>query len=175
LERGDEGVACSNPNAAAAGQREAAARADIVILAVPGSALEEVSASLCDLGGKVIVDMTSAPKRQAADSYFELVSDSSNSVRLQLVKIRIPPAFLFRRPVALGRRRPFPSPPTIVQRRKRWRASSSPEAEIGLRVFDYHSVGMRVDNDFVARTATDAVRVRARSICTTSDHPVRST
>jgi hypothetical protein len=36
------------------------------------------------------------------------------------------------------------------------------EAGIVLRIFDYHSVGMRVENDFIARTATGTVRVLGR-------------
>ena len=107
-------VARSGPNASAADQREAAARSDIIFLAVPAEALEEVSRSVGDLSGKIVVDMTSSLKRQAADGYLELVSDTSNSERLQfwhpaarVVRMYIPTMVFFQDPLLLG------TPPTV--------------------------------------------------------------
>jgi manganese oxidase len=102
-------VTRSGAKASAATQSEAAARAAIVILAVPGHALEEVSRDLGRLDGKIVVDITSTPKRVAPDGYLELTADSANSERLQarqpaarVVRMFIPSANLFREPLALG-------------------------------------------------------------------------
>ena len=46
------------PNASAALPAEAAARADVIVLAVPGMATESVVTALGDLSGKIIIDPT---------------------------------------------------------------------------------------------------------------------
>ncbi len=51
-------VARTGGNAFATGQVEAAAQADIVVIAVPGDVAEQVVASLGDLSGKIIIDPT---------------------------------------------------------------------------------------------------------------------
>ncbi len=51
-------VARTGGNAFATGQAEATARADIVVIAVPGEVAEQVVASLGDLSGKIIIDPT---------------------------------------------------------------------------------------------------------------------
>ena len=51
-------VARTGGNASATGQVEAAAQADIVVIAVPGDVAEQVVASLGDLSGKIIIDPT---------------------------------------------------------------------------------------------------------------------
>jgi 8-hydroxy-5-deazaflavin:NADPH oxidoreductase len=51
-------VARTGPDASAASQREAAARADIVVLAVPGAVAEQVARDLGDLAGKILLDPT---------------------------------------------------------------------------------------------------------------------
>ena len=51
-------VARTGGNAFATGQAEAAAQADIVVIAVPGDVAEQVVASLGDLSGKIIIDPT---------------------------------------------------------------------------------------------------------------------
>ncbi len=51
-------VARTGGNAFATGQAEAAAQADIVVIAVPGNVAEQVVASLGDLSGKIIIDPT---------------------------------------------------------------------------------------------------------------------
>ena len=48
----------SNTGASAAGQAEAAADADIVVLAVPGMLVEEITRNLGDLSGKIVIDPT---------------------------------------------------------------------------------------------------------------------
>lgn len=102
-------------NASAAGQREAAARADIIVLAVPPGVLEEVIGNLGDLGGKILVDVSDGAKRVAADGYLELVSDSTNSERIQsrhptvrVVRIRLPGIVFFQNPQLLD------TPPTVL-------------------------------------------------------------
>jgi predicted dinucleotide-binding enzyme len=54
----NELVARTGGNASATGQVEAAAQADIVVIAVPGEVAEQVVASLGDLSGKIIIDPT---------------------------------------------------------------------------------------------------------------------
>jgi 8-hydroxy-5-deazaflavin:NADPH oxidoreductase len=107
----------TGPNASAVTQREAVARADVVILGVPGDVLEEVTANLGNLAGKIVVDVSGGLKRLAEDGYLELVSDSTNSERIQVnhpaahvVRVNLPmnaiPFFLD--PVLLG------TPPTVL-------------------------------------------------------------
>lgn len=109
-------VARSGPAASAMSQPAAAARADIVILAVPSEVLEEVAATLGDLRGKVVVDVSGGRKRVAADGYLELVSDSAFAERIQarhpnarVVRINLPNMILFLDPLLLGSR-----PTTLV-------------------------------------------------------------
>jgi 8-hydroxy-5-deazaflavin:NADPH oxidoreductase len=87
----------TGPDAAATGQREAAARADIIVLAVPDGVLEEVARGLGEIDGKIVVDVSGGQKRVAPDGYLELVSDSTNSERIQarhptarVVRINLP-------------------------------------------------------------------------------------
>jgi hypothetical protein len=110
-------VTQSGPRASATSQREAAARADIIILAVSGEVLEDVSAGLGQLDGKIVVDVSGGRKRVAADGYLELVPDSANAERLQarhpnarVVRINLPlNAFVFfAQPQLLG------TPPTVL-------------------------------------------------------------
>lgn len=104
-------------NAMAARQREAAARAKVIILAVPGDVLEEVTRNLGDLNGKIVVDVSGGQKRVAADGYLELISDSANSERIQarhptalIVRVNLPINAIpfFRDSVLLG------TPPTVL-------------------------------------------------------------
>ncbi|HEU4517541.1 MAG TPA: NAD(P)-binding domain-containing protein [Steroidobacteraceae bacterium] len=64
--------------ASAATQVEAAAKADIVILAVPWPAMETVAQKLGDLGGKIVIDI-SMPFRQGKDGYPEPLLQSSSA------------------------------------------------------------------------------------------------
>jgi predicted dinucleotide-binding enzyme len=109
-------VARSGPAASAMSQSAAAARADIVILAVPSEVVVEVAATLGDLSGKVVVDVSGGRKRVAADGYLELVSDSAFAERIQVrhpnarvVRINLPNMILFLDPLLLGSR-----PTTLV-------------------------------------------------------------
>jgi 8-hydroxy-5-deazaflavin:NADPH oxidoreductase len=107
-------VARSGANASAALPREAAAQAEIVILAVPSEVLEEVARGLGDLTGKIVIDVSGGSKRVAEDGYLELVSDSTNAERLQsrhpaarVVRIMIPTIVYFVEPLLAG------TPPTV--------------------------------------------------------------
>lgn len=66
-------------NARATSQREATADADIVILAVPGMLAGEITASLGDLGGKIIIDPTN-PLNFADDSITHGVDTSNGEI-----------------------------------------------------------------------------------------------
>ena len=107
----------TGPGALATGQREAAARASIVVLAVPGEVVEEVARDLGDIDNKVLVDVSGGEKRVAPDGYLELVSDSTNSERIQsrhpkarVVRINLPSIVLpyLLEPQLLG------TPPTVL-------------------------------------------------------------
>jgi 8-hydroxy-5-deazaflavin:NADPH oxidoreductase len=101
----------SGPHASATTPAAAAARAEIVILAVPSEALEEVAGDLGPLSGKVVVDVSGGRKRVAADGYLELVPDSAFAERIQVrhsdsrvVRINLPNVILFLDPLLLGTR-----------------------------------------------------------------------
>ncbi|HSL71923.1 MAG TPA: NAD(P)-binding domain-containing protein, partial [Longimicrobiales bacterium] len=101
--------------ASAASPHEAAGRAGIIVLAVPAEVVEEVTRNLGDLDGKIVVDVSGGRKRVAADGYMELVSDSTNSQRLQsrhptarVVRIALPGMFSLVNPLLLG------TPPTVL-------------------------------------------------------------
>lgn len=101
--------------ASAASPREAAAQAQIVILAVPRDVLDEVVASLGNLDGKIVVDVSGGTKRVAADGYLELVPGESNSERIQsrhpgtrVVRINLPLMAYFVDPLLVG------TPPTVM-------------------------------------------------------------
>ncbi len=105
----------TGPKASAASPREAAAKARIVILAVPRSVLDEVVASLGNLDGKIVVDVSGGTKRIAADGYLELVPGESNSERIQsrhpgarVVRINLPLMVYFVDPLLVG------TPPTVM-------------------------------------------------------------
>ena len=68
--------------ASAATPADAAADADIVVLAVPGDAIEVVTKSLGDLAGKIIIDPTNALRRRE-DGLFEMGVDTSNAELIQ--------------------------------------------------------------------------------------------
>ena len=75
-------VAATGANSSATTQREAAEQAQIVILAVPWSAVEALVPELGDLSGKIVVDITTAD-RQGTDGYPELSVDTSTSELIQ--------------------------------------------------------------------------------------------
>jgi 8-hydroxy-5-deazaflavin:NADPH oxidoreductase len=108
-------VARTGPNASAAIPREAAARAKIIVLAVPSEVVEEVARNLGELDGKIVVDVSGGRKRVGPDGYLELVSDSAISEQLQarhpkarVVRINLPSIIFFLDPLLLG------TPPTVL-------------------------------------------------------------
>jgi predicted dinucleotide-binding enzyme len=108
-------VTRTGAKASAVGTREAAAQAQVILLAVPGEVVEEVSSSLGNLDGKIIIDVTGGEKRVAADGYLELVSDSAHAERIQarhprmrIVRINLPSIALFQDPQLLGTRPTVP-------------------------------------------------------------------
>ena len=97
--------------ASAVSQKEAAAQAAIVILAVPGAVVEEVASSLGDLGGKIVIDVSGGEKRVAPDGYLELASDRTRAERIQakhpkmrVVRVNLPLMIFFDHPELLGTR-----------------------------------------------------------------------
>ena len=74
-------VAATGHDAVAVLPAEAAARADIVVLAVPWSAAEDVVRTLGDLRGKVLVDPTN-PRVTASDGFADYPIEDSNAERI---------------------------------------------------------------------------------------------
>ncbi|MGE4657740.1 MAG: NAD(P)-binding domain-containing protein [Gammaproteobacteria bacterium] len=75
-------VARTGSGASATGQAEAAGRADIVVLAVPGMVIEEVVRGLGDLSGKLIIDPTN-PVREGPSGLREHARETSNGEIIQ--------------------------------------------------------------------------------------------
>ena len=74
-------VAATGNGAVAVTQAEAAAQGDIVILAIPWSAAEDVVRALPDLRGKVVVDPTN-PRVMASDGFADYPIEDSNAERI---------------------------------------------------------------------------------------------
>jgi len=74
-------VAATGHGASALTQAEAAAQADIVVLAVPWSAVEDVVRALPDLRGKIVVDPTN-PRVTASDGFADYPIEDSNAERI---------------------------------------------------------------------------------------------
>jgi predicted dinucleotide-binding enzyme len=101
----------TGPKASAMSQREAAAQAQIVFLAVPGEVVEEVASKLGPLDGKIVIDVSGGEKRVARDGYLELVSETTRAERIQskhpkmrVVRINLPLMIFFQNPLLLGTR-----------------------------------------------------------------------
>ena len=101
--------------ASAASQREAAAGAQIVILAVPRNVLDDVTDNLGELAGKIVVDVSGGLKRVAADGYLEVVPGKTSAERIQsrrptarVVRINLPLMTFFVDPLLVG------TPPTVL-------------------------------------------------------------
>ncbi len=75
-------VQSTGNGASASTPAEAAAGANIVVLAVPGGAIEAVTKSLGDLAGKIIIDPTN-PLRRREDGLFEMSVETSNAELIQ--------------------------------------------------------------------------------------------
>jgi 8-hydroxy-5-deazaflavin:NADPH oxidoreductase len=74
-------VAVTGHGAVAVTPADAAARADIVVLAVPWSAAEDVVRALGDLRGKILVDPTN-PRVMADDGFADYPIEGSNAERI---------------------------------------------------------------------------------------------
>ena len=75
-------VARTGGSASAAGQADAVAGADIVVLAVPWYAVEEVVADIGDLSGKIVIDPTN-PRMVGDDGLRDFAVDPSNAEWIQ--------------------------------------------------------------------------------------------
>jgi hypothetical protein len=75
-------VARTGHGASAATPAQAARNAEIIVMAVPGEAIEAVTKGLGDLSGKIIIDPTNALGR-GADGNFEMTVDTSNAELIQ--------------------------------------------------------------------------------------------
>ena len=102
-------------NSTATTPREAAAKTDIIVLAVPAEVVIEVTSKLGNLDGKVVVDVSVGKKRVASDGYLELIPGKTNSERLQsqyprarIVRVNLPSIASFEDPLSSG------TPPTIL-------------------------------------------------------------
>ena len=84
-------VAKTGKGASAALPAEAAADADVVILAVPGMVTEAVARGLGNLAGKIIIDATNPLKREGEVLQFEYGVSTSNG---QIVQALHPEAFV---------------------------------------------------------------------------------
>jgi predicted dinucleotide-binding enzyme len=78
-------VARTGRGASAAAQREAVVGADIVVLAVPGTAAEQVTKDLGDLAGKIVIDPTNRVGRDASGgmAYDKPANAESNAELVQ--------------------------------------------------------------------------------------------
>jgi len=74
-------VAATGNGAVAMTQADAAREADIVVLAVPWRAAEDVVRALPELSGKIIVDPTN-PRVMASDGYADYPIEDSNAERI---------------------------------------------------------------------------------------------
>jgi predicted dinucleotide-binding enzyme len=77
-------VAKTGHGATATTQNEAVKGADIIVLAVPGTAAEQVVKSLGDLSGKIILDPTNRVDRTPSDGYVNYgLASGSNAELIQ--------------------------------------------------------------------------------------------
>lgn len=84
-------VTKTGENASAALPDEAAGKADVIVLAVPGMVTGEVAGGLGDLSGKIIIDATNPLKREGDVLQFKFGVDTSNG---QIVQDLHPDAFV---------------------------------------------------------------------------------
>jgi predicted dinucleotide-binding enzyme len=98
------------PTAKATTQKEAAQSADIVLLAVPWPAMEQVAQNLGDLDGKIVIDV-SFPFEQGPDGYPQISVETSSAEMIQawnpgakVVKWSLPTAYYIYEPEKLGGR-----------------------------------------------------------------------
>lgn len=82
-------VAKTGEDASASSPREAAEQADIIVLAVPGLMVEEITLGLGDLAGKIIIDPTN-PLAQGENGLVHAV-DTSNA---EIIQAAAPDAYV---------------------------------------------------------------------------------
>src|SRR5210317_1705537 len=82
-------VANTGEDASATTPADAAAQADIVVLAVPGLMVEEITRSLGDLSGKIIIDPTNPLERRM--NRLEHAVDTSNA---EIIQAAAPDAYV---------------------------------------------------------------------------------
>jgi hypothetical protein len=80
-------VARTGNGASAAGQAEAAARSDIVVIAVPWNVVEAVVENLGDLSGKIVLDPTN-PRIVGSDGLRDFAVPTSNAELVQAMAPR---------------------------------------------------------------------------------------
>lgn len=76
-------VAQTPGNASATTPAEAVAGAEVIVLAVPGTAAEEVTRSLGDLSGKIIIDPTNRVGRENGVMVHDVPGKGSNAALIQ--------------------------------------------------------------------------------------------
>lgn len=72
----------TGPRASVTSRRAAAKAGEIVVLAVPWPAMQEVAQNIGSLEGKIVIDV-SFPHRQADDGYYEPMLQTSNAEMIQ--------------------------------------------------------------------------------------------
>ncbi len=85
-------VAKTGHGATAASQTDAVKGADIVVLAVPGTAAEQVVKSLGDLSGKIILDPTNRVDRTPSDGYVNYGLATATGSNAELIQAAQPNA-----------------------------------------------------------------------------------
>ncbi len=80
-------------NASALMPAEAASRGDIVILAIPGLMVEEITRSLGDLSGKIIIDPTNPLKRGSAGLVHAVASSNGEIIQAAAPDAHVVKAF----------------------------------------------------------------------------------
>jgi predicted dinucleotide-binding enzyme len=85
-------VAKTGHGATAAVQMEAVKGADIIVLAVPGTAAEQVVKSLGDLSGKIILDPTNRVDRNTPDGYANYGLATATGSNAELIQAAQPKA-----------------------------------------------------------------------------------
>jgi predicted dinucleotide-binding enzyme len=85
-------VAKTGRGASATTQKEAVAGADMVVIAVPGVAAEEVVKSLGDLSGKIILDPTNRVNRNTGDGWANYDKPANANSNAELIQSLAPGA-----------------------------------------------------------------------------------
>ena len=103
-------VTRSGTGASATTQKEAAEEAEIILLAVPWPAMEQLGQNLGNLDGKIVIDAT-FPDQQADDGYLEDIFETSSAEMIQawnpgarVVKTELASSYVIDDPTILGER-----------------------------------------------------------------------